>query len=57
MMSYGDKKMLLNNGLDNSLLPDGTKPLSELMLTQDYWCSSQSKFPENVQNIMAQFSI
>ena len=30
-------EMVVNAGSDNGLFPDGTKPLSELMLTHYQW--------------------
>ena len=44
----------VNNGLDNGMLPDGTKPLPEPMLTQD---PSQSNFTENAQDMLAKIII
>ena len=40
-------KILINNGSDNGLLPDGTKPLPEPMLTRDFWHPSQCNFTRN----------
>ena len=36
MTPYGE--IWVNIGSGNGLLPDGTKPLPEPMLTDDQWC-------------------
>ena len=41
--------ILVNIGWVNGLVPDGTKPLHEPMLTEDFWHASQSNFTENTQ--------
>ena len=46
-------KILVNNGSDHGMLPDGTKSLPEPMLTQDYWHQSQWNFKENTQDMLA----
>ena len=50
-------KILVNNGSDNGLLPDGTNPLPELMLTQYHWRPSLCDFSENAQAMVAKIII
>ena len=47
VMPYGDMYGVII-GSGNSLLPDGTKPLPERMLTQDYLPPFLCNFIENV---------
>ena len=47
----------VNPGSGNGLLPDGTKPLPEPMLTRDYWHPSQCNFTENAQDMLAKIFI
>ena len=43
--------ILVNIGWVNCLVPDGTKPLPEPMLTGNFWHASQSNLTENTQDI------
>ena len=45
--------LMVNNGSDNCLLPDGTKPLSEPKLTLYYLHPSQCSFTDVMQNMPA----
>ena len=47
----------VNTGTGNGLLPEGTKPLPEPMLTWDHWHPSQCNSTENVQGLVANFIV
>ena len=51
-MPYDDQ-ILVNDGSDNDLLPGGTKPLPEPMLSRNYRHPSQYNFTENAQDMLA----
>ena len=55
--TWWQTKILVNNGSDNGLLPDGNKPLPEPMLTRNYWHPSQCNFTENAQDMLANIFI
>ena len=46
-------KIWVDIGLGNGLVPDGTKPLPEPMLTYQWvlWWSHDSSFPGNIHDI------
>ena len=49
-------KILVKNGSDNGLLPDGAKPLLEPILNRDYWHLPPCNFAENTEDVLAQLS-
>ena len=50
-------EILVNNGSDNGLLPDGTKQLSKPILTSEYWFLAQCNSPENVEDMLENSSL
>ena len=47
-------EMLVNTGSENILLPDSTKPLSELTTDEAFWHSFQGNIYMNIQYISPQ---
>ena len=47
----------VNIGPGNGVLPKDTKPLTEPMLTQDYWHTAKSNFAKNMHDLLVKISI